>query len=104
MSEQGKLVVANIEDGYAHAEPCNHAWRLKDGDTVRMFDPCPVCTQIKAAEDKRGEEVLEMACEEVKKDLEHLALNVDYPNLASRIEKIVHQAYKERFGELGEPK
>ncbi len=53
--DTGKIVVANIEDGYAHAEPCNHAWRLKDDDTVRMYDPCPVCAEIKAAENKRVE-------------------------------------------------
>ncbi len=52
MSKQGKIVVAEIEVGYSHAEPCNHAWRLKDGDTVRLYDPCPVCAEIKVAREE----------------------------------------------------
>lgn len=91
MGEQGKIAVANIEDGYAHAEPCNHAWRLKDGDTVRMYDPCPVCAENKAAEKAAREEVLEWG----------LRLRVALSRISDRLprsQKAIRQAFKEQFG------
>ncbi|KKM86429.1 hypothetical protein LCGC14_1279080 [marine sediment metagenome] len=59
MSKHGKIIVVDFDTGYAHAAPCDHAWRLKDGDTVRMYDPCPVCADNKAARLKELNNILE---------------------------------------------
>lgn len=86
MTEQGKIVMADIEDGYAYAESCNHAWRLKETDTVKMYDPCPVCAEIKAAR----EEVLEFLID--------AGSNVPIGYSWKEFLEIVAGAYRERFG------
>ncbi len=44
-------------------EDCWHFYVVHNDEPEDM--PCPVCAEIKAAEDKRGEEVLEFLCERI---------------------------------------
>ena len=61
MSKQGKIAGANLEEGFAWAKPCNHAWLLGPSDEVRAGDPCPTCKEIaervKAAEQALASEL-----------------------------------------------
>ncbi len=89
---------------------CEHLWLDYEPG------PCPTCTEIKAAEDKRGEEVLEMACvvqcDECRKGVKlvnnyqgyddwlvHLNEQGGFSDDCSADE--IRQAYKKRFGENG---
>lgn len=49
MTKQGESVGANLDEGFAWAEPCGHVWRIV---TIYAFQPCPVCADLKAQYDK----------------------------------------------------
>lgn len=72
--------------GMLQYEPCNHISGKSDQDGLH----CPVCAEIKTAEDKQGEEVLEILSN-------YIGGMAIAPVLKDAIMLSVRQAYKERY-------
>lgn len=74
--------------------------------TISDMPPCSICAQIKAAEDKRGKEVLDLALGAFRRQI---IIELECSPTAStaiaerwdRCRDAIRQAYKERFGEQG---
>ena len=99
-SIKAKMIMMPRSEHIRYMMDCNHFHKSHDNDPEDM--PCPVCAQIKAAEDKRGEEVLELACtkiEDLKSKIpENLMSTPTLMTLDIAVTDIA-KAYKERFGE-----
>lgn len=75
---------------------CEHLWLDYEPG------PCPTCAEIRAAEDKRGKEVLELVCARIKSFRDQIPESLmSTPTILSlqATENDIRQAYQERFGE-----
>lgn len=88
-----------LDEGFGIASfDCGHWAQL--GNVTLKLTKCPVCAQIKAAEKKRGEEVLKLACGIIKSFRERIPESLmSTPTIVSlqATENDIRQAYKERY-------
>jgi len=73
---------------------------LEEGQTLTAHDINGIYRAIKAeirgAEDKRGEEVLELALKEIEDEITDNLVS-PFDNVLKRINLVIRQAYKERY-------
>lgn len=74
-------------------------WRCVEGHTYLVttdeIPDCPTCAEIKAAEDKRGKEVLELICDRIYEFTDKVSVGA--AGLLGDVRNKVRQAYKERY-------
>lgn len=85
----------DIEGGIVmHVEACGHWFWVKDGAALAVS--CPVCTQIKAAEDARGRVCSQIKAAEDTRGKEVLALACDIAGWGP--DDIILDAYNRKYG------